>query len=320
MLRRLLVFALLLAAAPAAAQDWPTRPLRILVPFPAGGSADVQARVIAEELAKAVGQPVLVENKPGAGGNVAAAEAARAAPDGHTLFVATTGTHASNASLYAKLPYDPVKDFAPLTLVAVYPQVVVAGEWFAAGRSLDELVAALKREPGRMNYGSSGAGSPTHLAGELFKRETGADAVHVPYRGQAPALNDLVGGRLQISFPAVPDVLSFVQAGRLNAVAMMGETRSKALPDVPTTAELGQPRLLSSVWAGLVAPAGTPRPVLDRLARDLAGIVGSAAFRARFEPLGIEVRPSSPDEFARFMAAETARWGELIGALGIKAE
>jgi len=308
-----------LAATPATAQDWPTRALRILVPFPAGGSADVQARVIAEELAKAVGQPVLVENKPGAGGNVAAAEAARAAPDGHTLFMATTGTHASNASLYAKLPYDPVKDFAPLTLVTVYPQVVVPGDWFK-GASLAELIAALKTESGGLNYGSSGNGSPTHLGGELFKRDTATSIVHVPYRGQAPALTDLLGGRLQLVFPSVPDVLSFIQAGRLRALAIMSTRRSKALPDVPTTAELGRPELISSIWAGLYTNAGTPKPVLDRLNHELVRVISAPGFRDRFEAQGFEVRPGTAGEFEAFAADETKRWGDLIRTLGIRAD
>lgn len=302
-------------AQPATAQDWPKQIIRIVVPFPAGGSADVQTRVIADELAKAVGQSVVVENKPGAGGNVAAADAARATPDGHTLFMATTGTHASNVSLYAKLPYDPVKDFAPLTLVTVYPQVIVPAERYKQG-SLDQLIAALKT--GTISYGSSGLGSPTHLGGELFKRETGVEMVHVPYRGQGPALNDLLGGRLDLVFPSVPDVLSFLQAGQLRAVAIMSEERSKVLPDVPTTAEVGQPRLVSSIWAGLYTNAGTPKPVIDRLNRELVKIIASPVFKDKFEAMGFQVKPTTPDEFGAFAAAETKRWGDLIRELGVK--
>lgn len=316
---RTLLAALLITAAPAAAsaQDWPTRNLRIVVPFPAGGSADTQTRVIADELSKALGQSVIVENKPGAGGNIGAAEAARSQPDGYTLFMATTGTHASNASLYPKLPYDPVKDFSPLTLVTVYPQVIVPGLKFKDA-SLKDIVAQLKTAGDKANFGSSGTGSPTHLGGELFKRATGTQMVHVPYRGQGPALNDMLGGQLDIMFPSISDVLTFLQAGKLRAVAAMSETRLKLAPDVPTTAELGYPGLVSSIWSGLYTNAGTPQPIVDRLNRELVKIISSPAFKDKFEALGFEVRPSTPQQFADFAAAETKRWGEIIKTLNIK--
>ena len=318
---RSLLMALLVAAMPvaASAQDWPTRNLRIVVLFPAGGSADTQTRVIADELSKALGQPVVVENKPGAGGNIGAAEAARSQPDGYTLFMATTGTHASNISLYPKLPYDPVKDFAPITLVTVYPQVIVPGLKFKDA-SFKEIVAQLKAAGDKGNFGSSGTGSPTHLGGELFKRSTGTQMVHVPYRGQGPALNDMLGGQLDIMFPSISDVLSFLQGGKLRAVAAMSETRLKQAPDVPTTAELGYPGLVSSIWSGLYTNAGTPQPIIDRLSRELVKIVCSPVFKDKFEALGFEVRPSTPQQFADFAAAETKRWGDIIKSLNIKAE
>lgn len=319
--RRLVIAIFAIFGPPAAllAQDWPNRTIRIIVPFPAGGSADIQSRVIAEELARRIGQPVVIENKPGAGGNVAAAEAARAAPDGYTLFMATTGTHSANASLYDKLPFDPVKDFEPLTLVTVYPQLIVPGQRFPQ-TALPDLIAALKGAGDTVNYGSSGVGSPTHLGGELFRQETGTRMVHVPYRGQGPALNDLLGGRLDLAFPSVPDSFTFVQTGQLRAVAIMNETRSKALPDVPTTVELGYPKLLSSIWAGLYTRAGTPEAVLDRLNRELVAIVDSPAFRARFEALGFDVRPSTRAAFGAFAASETTRWREIIKANNIRVE
>ena len=313
------LLALLGFASGAAAQDWPTQTIRIVVPFPAGGSADIQARVIGDELAKAVGQPVVIDNRPGAGGNIGAAEAARAPADGHTLFMATTGTHASNVSLYAKLPYDPVKNFAPLTLVTVYPQVIVPGMRYKE-QTLSQLIGSLKADGNRASYGSSGTGSPTHLGGELFKRETGTAMVHVPFRGQALALNELLGGRLEVMFPSIPDVLSFLQAGQLRALALMNETRSKTLPDLPTTAELGLPGVVSSIWGGLYTIAGTPAPVVERLNRELVRIIGSPAFRGKFESLGFEVRPTSPEEFGAFAAAETKRWGDIIRALNIRLE
>ena len=281
------------------AQDWPTGPLRIVVPFPAGGSADVQSRLIAHELADALGQPVVVENKPGAGGNIGAAYAAHAQPNGYTLFMGTTGTHASNISLYKKLPFNPVKDFAPLTLVTFNPQLVISGLKHKQS-DLNQLIADLKAAGASTSYGSSGIGSATHLAGELFNREVGTAMVHVPYRGQGPALNDLLGGQLDVMFPLVPDVLSFVQGGKVRVFAIMSERRSKALPSVPTTAELGLPQLhLSSIWTGLYTNAGTPKPVIERL---------------------YEVRSTSPEEFAAFAAAETTRWAEIIRALNVHLE
>ncbi len=317
---RILLATLTLAIAPSAfAQEWPSRPLRIVVPFPAGGSADVQTRVIADELSKTLGQPVVIENKPGAGGNIGASEAARAAPDGYTLFMATTGTHASNVSLYAKLPYDPVKDFAPLTLVTIYPQVVVPGLKYQ-NDNLKEVIEKLKVAGDKANFGSSGNGSPTHLGGELFKKATGTQMVHIPYRGQGPALNDMLGGQLDVMFPSISDVLSFLQAGKLRAVAAMSEKRLKQAPDVPTTAELGYPGVVSSIWSGLYTNAGTPQPVIDRLNKELVKIINSPVFKDKFEALGFEVRSSTPQEFADFAASETRRWGEIIKELNIKAE
>jgi tripartite-type tricarboxylate transporter receptor subunit TctC len=303
----------------AAAQEWPTRTIRVVVPFPAGGSADVQTRIIADELQKAVGQNVIVENKPGANGNIGASDVARAAPDGHTLCVGSAGTHATNVSLYSKLQYDPVKDFVPLTLMTNYPQVIVPGTGFR-GATLADLIGSLKQSAGRASYGTSGIGSPTHVAAELFKRETGTDVVHVPYRGQGPALNDLVGGRLDIMFPSVPDALSFLRAGKLRALAIMSAARSKVVADVATTAELGYPKLLSAIWVGLYVTAGTPLPVVARLNSELTRIIGSPAFRERVEPLGYDVRPMSVEAFTRFNADETARWGEIIRANNIRVE
>jgi tripartite-type tricarboxylate transporter receptor subunit TctC len=259
--------------------------------------------VIADGLSKALGQPVIVDNKPGAGGNIGAAEAAKAAPDGYTLFMATTGTHASNISLYAKLPYDPVKDFAPLTLVTIYPQVIVPGVKYD-DKTLKDFIETLKRGGSTLNFGSSGVGSPTHLGGELFKRETGTSTVHVPYRGQGPALNDMLGGQIDVMFPSVPDVLTFLQSKKLRAFAVMDETRSKAIPDVPTTAELGYPKVVSSIWAGLYTNAGTPKPVIERLNRELVKIINGPGFKDKFEAMGVTVRATTPEEFGAFAAAE----------------
>ena len=312
--------ALLLAAtlSPAAsAQEWPPHNLRLVVPFPAGGSSDSQARVLADELSKKLGKPVVVENKPGAGGNLAATEAARSAPDGTTIFVASTSTHAANINLYDKLSYDPVKDFQPLTLVTIYPQVIAPG---GAYKDLDlaGLIAAIKQQGDKPNFGSSGVGSPTHLGGELFNRETGTRLMHVPYRGQGPAITDLLGGRLDLMFPSIPDALPMLQSGQMRALAIMSEKRSPIFPDVPTTAELGYPKLLSAIWTALYTNAGTPKPVVDRLHKEFAAIIDDPKFKAKFEAMGFEVRSSTPDELGAFAASETKRWGDIIKALDIK--
>jgi tripartite-type tricarboxylate transporter receptor subunit TctC len=318
-LRRTMLGALMLltAALPVAAQDWPARNLRILVPFPAGGSFDTQARVVADELTKALGQSVIVENKPGAGGMIGAAEAARAPADGYTIFMGSNGTQAANVFLYNKINYDPEKDFTPLTLMTIYPLLIVPGEKYKTEK-LDGLIAAIKRATEPVNYGSSGSGSPTHLAGELFKREIGGNLVHVPYRGQGPALTDLLGGRLDLMFPSVPDVLTHLQAGKLSAIAIMADSRSKVLPDIPTTAELGQPKLVSSIWAGLYVPTGTPQPIVDRLHRELVQILSAPRFRGVVEPLGFEVKTMPQDEFRAFNNKDREQQGAFIKALGLK--
>ena len=304
----------------ASAQEWPTRPLRLVVPFPAGGSADVQSRVIADELAKALGQPVLVDNRPGAGGNIGAAEAAHAQGDGYTLFLATTGTHASNPALYRKLPYDPVQDFAPLTLVTMNPQVIVSGAKYKDFAFAD-LVASLKSARTAPNYGSSGIGSATHLAGELFNRVTGTAMVHVPYRGQGPALNDLLSGELDVMFPLLADVFSLIESGKLHAFAVMNERRAKAVAKIPTTAELGYPNLtLTAIWTALYTNAGAPKPAVERLHRELVRIIAAPAFGQKFEATGFEIRVSSPEELAAFASEERARWADLIRDLNVRME
>jgi tripartite-type tricarboxylate transporter receptor subunit TctC len=303
----------------AGAQDWPSHPLTLIVPFPAGGSADVQSRVIAQGLSAALGQPVVVENKPGAGGNIAAADAARAQPDGTTLFMATTGTHASNISLYKSLGFDPVKDFAPLTLVTLNPQIIVPAPQYA-GLDFAGLVARLKSNGGA-SFGSSGIGSATHLAGELYNEVTGSSLVHVPYRGQGPALNDLIAGRIDAMFPLIADTFAFVQSGQLKAAAVMSTARAKSLPNVPTTVELGYPKLvLSPIWTALYTNAGTPTPIVDRLNHELVQIISAPAFVNRFEAAGYEIKTSTPAELASFAAAETTRWGKIIKDLNIQIE
>jgi tripartite-type tricarboxylate transporter receptor subunit TctC len=303
----------------AEAQDWPSHPLTLIVPFPAGGSADVQSRVIAEGLGAALGQPVIVENKPGAGGNIAATDAARAQPDGTTLFMATTGTHASNVSLYKSLGFDPVKDFAPLTLVTLNPQIIVPSPQYGH-LEFESLVARLK-DNGGASFGSSGIGSATHIAGELFNKVTGSALVHVPYRGQGAALNDLIAARIDAMFPLIADTYAFVQSGQLKPAAVLSETRAKSLPNVPTTVELGYPKLvLSPIWTALYTNAGTPQPIVDRLNRELVKIIAAPDFVSRFEAAGYEIKTSTPAELGSFAASETKRWGQIIKDLNIQVE
>ncbi|HEX4411513.1 MAG TPA: tripartite tricarboxylate transporter substrate-binding protein [Xanthobacteraceae bacterium] len=318
-----LLLPVFLALAPMAASAqlaWPTHPLRLIVPFPAGGSADVQSRVIAQGLSEALGQPVVVDNRPGAGGNVAAAEASRAQPDGYTLFMATTGTNASNVSLYKDLGFDPAKDFAPLTLVTLNPQLIVAAPKYG-DIGLAELVTKLKAAGTSASFGSSGIGSSTHIAGVLFNRITGAAMVHVPYRGQGPALNDLLANRIDVMFPLLADVFAFIQGKQLKAFTVINAQRAKALPDVATTAELGFPKIvLTPIWTALYTNAGTPKPVVERLNHELVKIITAPAFISRFEAAGYEIKSSTPDELTGFAATETQRWGTIIKDLNIQME
>ena len=303
----------------ASAEDWPAHPLELIVPFPAGGSADVQSRVIAQGLSEALGQPVVIDNKPGAGGNIAATDAARAAPDGYTLFMATTGTHASNINLYKNLGFDPAKDFAPLTLVTLNPQIIVPAPQYG---SLDfaGFVSRVQKNGGA-SFGSSGIGSATHIAGELYNKLTGSSLMHVPYRGQGPALNDLIANRIDVMFPLIADTFSFLQGGQLKAAAVLSDQRAKSLPNVPTTAELGYPKLaLSPIWTALYTNGGTPQPIVERLNRELVRIVSAPEFVSRFEAAGYEIKTSTPEELGGFAAAETVRWGKIIKDLNIQVE
>lgn len=320
--RRRLILASPFLAAPALAQgQWsPERPLRFIVPFPAGGSSDTQARLIAEPLARALGQPVVIENRPGAGGVIGATEAARAAPDGHTLFIATTGTHAANVSLYSRLAYDPVRDFAPVTMVADYAQFIGVGpEWPAAPqRSLEGLVAALRADASKRSFASSGNGSPTHLAGEMFGHLFGIPMEHVPYRGQALAVADVIAGRVPLMFPSIADVLGQIRAGRVTPLATMAPTRSSAIPDVPTTAELGHPSLVSSIWTAIFLRAGSPPAAVARMNAEIVRILAAPELAQRLGEAGFGVQSSTPEELARFQQAEITRWAEVVRISGAR--
>jgi tripartite-type tricarboxylate transporter receptor subunit TctC len=323
--RRFTVRGLALAAAVVAAplaahaQLYPAKPVTIVVPFAAGGTTDILARVIGQALNKELGQSVLVDNRAGAGGNIGAQLAAKAVPDGHTLFMGTVGTHAINQSLYKKLPFDPVKDFAPLTRVAMVPNLLVAhpGKPY---KNVKELVAYAKANPGKVNFGSSGSGSSIHLSGELFNALAKVDMVHVPYKGSAPAVTDLVGGQIDIMFDNMPSAIQHVRSGRLRALAVTTAKRSPELPDVPTIAEAGVPGYEATSWFGMFAPAGTPAPVVARLHGALVKVLADPAVKKKLAEQGAEPYSESPEQFAEFMRKETAKWSKVVKESGASAD
>ena len=311
------------AAAPSRADPssntWPTKTIAILVPFPAGGSADLSARLLAEHLKTVLGQPVVVENKPGAGGNIAAAEAARAQGDGHTLFVGTNGTQTINQSLYRHLAYDPATDFTAIGMMWSAPHLVVVHPAIPA-RSLDTFITYVRAHPGELSFGSSGIGSSTHLFGEMFKARAGLDMIHVPYRGQGAALEDLIGGRIAAMFPIVPDVIAAMRADQVRTLALAANSASGILPDVPLTPHLGYPDLIASAWVALYVPALTPAPIIERLRAQLDALLVSYAFVERMKQVGIEVERRRLDEFVDFAQQERDRWAKVIASLKLQIE
>jgi len=323
--RRFTVRGLALAAAVVAAplaahaQSYPAKPVTIVVPFAAGGTTDILARVIGQALNKELGQSVLVDNRAGAGGNIGAQLAAKAVPDGHTLFMGTVGTHAINQSLYRKLPFDPVKDFAPLTRVAMVPNLLVAhpGKPY---KNVKELVAYAKANPGRVNFGSSGSGSSIHLSGELFNALAKVDMVHVPYKGSAPAVTDLVGGQIDVMFDNMPSAIQHVRSGRLRALAVTTAKRSPELPDVPTIGEAGVPGYEATSWFGMFAPAGTPAPVVARLNAALVKVLADPAVKKKLAEQGAEPYSETPEQFAEFIRKESAKWSKVVKESGASAD
>ena len=315
----LLAFSALAAAPMAGAQAYPAKPIRIVVPFPPGGATDILARAVAQKLTDAWGQAVVVDNRPGAGGNIGSEIVAKAAPDGYTLEMGTVGTHAINASLYAKMPYDHVKDFAPVILVAGVPNVLVVNPTLPVN-SVQELIAYAKANPGKLNFASSGNGTSIHLAGELFKVMAGVQMTHIPYKGSAPALQDLIGGQVQLMFDNLPPSLPHIKAGKLRALAVTSATRSSALPDTPTIAESGLPGFEASSWFGVLAPAGTPPAIIARLNAEIGAWLASAEAKEKMLALGANIGGGSPEDFARHIAAETAKWQKVVKASGAKVD
>ncbi|MFO1292284.1 MAG: tripartite tricarboxylate transporter substrate binding protein [Rubrivivax sp.] len=327
--RRLLLAAAAPALLPPAARaqgGWPTKPVRIVVPFTAAGTTDLLARALAPEFARVFGQPFVVDNKPGAGGNTGAAEVAKAPPDGYTFLMGTVGTHAINPSLYPKMPYDHVKDFVPVTLVAGVPNVLVVNPAMARRNgiaSVADLVRVLEANPGRFNVASSGNGTSIHLAAELFKAMTGTFMVHIPYRGSGPALVDLMGGQMDLMFDNLPSAMPHIRSGRLEALAVTSAVRSSALPDLPTVAEAGGPMLAgyeASSWFGLLAPAHTPMEIVNRLQAETAKALATPAIKERLQSQGAIPSGMTSAEFARLIDAETKKWGKVVRSSGAKVD
>ena len=309
------VVSALLFGGAATAQDYPSRPVKIVVPFPAGGSNDIIARILAQKLGERTGQTFLIENRAGAGGNIGADAVATSEPDGHTLLLTAPPPLTINAALYKNLPYDPAKAFAPVSLVASVP-IVLAVHPSVEASNVMELIALAKAKPGTLNFGSSGNGSTNHMAGELLKSMTGINIVHLPYRGAAPAMNDLIAGHIPMMFDNIPAVLPQVQGKAIKAIAVAGAKRAAALPDVPTVAESGVPGFEASAWFGLVAPAKTPPAVLAKLEGEVDAILKMPDVQKRFTELGAEPGNVSGAAFGTFLAEETAKWTKIIQASG----
>ena len=312
--RSLLACVLLVACAiapPVLAQSYPVKPIRLVVPFPAGGPTDIVARPLAQFLGDQLKQQVIVDNRGGAGGSIGAENVAKSPADGYTLLMATVGTHAINASLYRNLPYDPVKDFTPIALVAAAPVALVAHPSVPVA-SVAELLARAKAQPGAISFGTAGNGTPGHLTGEMFRAATGADLKHVPYKGSAPAITDLLGGQIQLMFDPLQSVLPHVQGGKLKLLAVSSASRSAAVPDVPTLAEAGLKDFEATAWWGVFAPANLPPAIAAQLNSEIDRVVHSEAFRERLVPRGVQVIGGSREEFARFQQRELAKWGKAV--------
>jgi tripartite-type tricarboxylate transporter receptor subunit TctC len=305
-----------LAAAPAHSQTFPTKPITIVVPFAAGGSTDVVARIIAAKMSENMGSQVIVENRAGAGGGVGAAAVAKATPDGHTILMATISTHTLNPIMAKTKLFDPVKDFAPISLLATVPNVLVVHPSLGVN-TVQELIALLKREPGKHSYASSGNGTPLHVSGELFKRMTGTDMQHVPYRGGGPAMNDLVGGQVKIMFDNLPPSVPHIRAGTIKALGVTVKKRVEGFENIPTISEQGLPDYETYSWNGFLAPAGTPQPVIDRLNTEANKAIADAGVKAKLKDISALTVGSTPKELADFIQKELTIWEPVIRAANI---
>ena len=305
------------AMGPVALAQYPAKPIRIIVPFPPGGATDILARAVGADLARSLGQPVPIENRGGAGGNLGADAVAKAPPDGYTLVMGTVGTHAINMSLYAKMPYDTVNDFAPVSLVASVPNVLVVHPSLPA-KSVRDLIDLARSKPGTINFASSGNGTSIHLSGELFKTMAGVQMTHIPYKGSAPAMADMLGGQVSLMFDNMPSALPHIKAEKLRALAVTSAKRSPALPELPTIAEAGLPGYEASSWFGILAPAGTPKDIVGRLSQAISTGLHGAEMKERFASQGAEAIGSTPEQFAAHIQAEIAKWARVVKAAGAK--
>ena len=306
--------ALAASALAASAQDYPSKPIRIVVPFGPGGFTDVVARIIQKELGGAVGQPIVIENKPGAGSTIGTSEVAKAKPDGYTLVMIST-SHVISPHLYKEMPYDPIGDFTPVMKLGEGPYVLVVHPSLGV-KSVAELIALAKKEPNRIDYASSGNGSSQHLVGALFARMAGAPINHVPYKGSSGAMNDLLGGQVKVSFVGMPNALPGIASGKLRALAVTTKKRSADLPNVPTLDEAGVPGFDATIWLALLAPPGTPRDIVQRLNSQLTRVLSTSESRKLMSSAGVEVATSSPEELAKLMQSDLDRWGKVVRETG----
>jgi tripartite-type tricarboxylate transporter receptor subunit TctC len=318
-LRWLCAAALVAFVLPAAAQGYPSKPIRFVVPYPAGGPLDTVARLLAQKVGEAVKQPVVVDNKPGAGGNIGADIVAKSPPDGYTILMGAVATHAINPTLYASIPYDPVRDFTPITQVASTPNVLVVNPAVPA-HDVKGFIAHAKANPGKLNFGSGSTGSAGHLAGELFNTLAGVKMTHVPYKGAAPAMQDLLGGRIDLMFDNLASSLAQVRAGKIRALAVTTAGRSALAPELPTIAESGLPEFDVSTWFGVFAPAGVPREVVERLHAEFTRALAAPEVREKMLALGAEPVGNRPDEFAAFIRREAEKYARLVKASGAKVD
>jgi tripartite-type tricarboxylate transporter receptor subunit TctC len=307
-------------AASAQTGAYPSRPVRIIVPFTPGGTTDIFARLVGDKLSQALGQQFIIDNRGGAGGNIGADAVAKADPDGYTLVMGTVGTHAINPSLYARMPYDALNDFAPVAYVAGVPNLMVVSPKKVKATSVQEFIAEAKAAPGKFTMASSGNGTSIHLSGELFKQMTGVEMPHVPYRGSGPAVNDLVGGQVDVMFDNLPSSIEQVRAGNLRALAVTSAKRSPAIPDKPTLAESGLPDFEASSWFALFAPKGTPADVTSKLNQEVRKALETPDLQKRFADLGGEIRPMSPDELMAYVKAEHGKWAKVVKTSGAKVD
>ena len=308
----------LLVAGLASAQSYPTQPIRLIVPWPPGGGVDTSARIIAQPFGERLGQSIVIDNKPGAAGNIGTEQAARAKPDGYTLLMGSVSPNAINPHLYARLGFEPVKDFAPIALVASVPNILVV-QPNAPFNSVPDLIANAKANPGKLNYGSGGVGSSQHLATEMFKRATGIDIVHVPYKGTAPAELGLMSGDVTLLLDTTA-CLPFIAAGKMKPLAVASKVRNPALPNVPTLDEIGISGVYAGAWYGVMAPAGTPREIVARLNRELNAVLATPDMKKRMVEFGAEIGGGTPEAFGQFMASEVVRYADVVKMSGAKVE